>query len=70
MLRGHFDGAGFTRTRPILATGDGAYVNLWNLERTLATLRDPVPEACRLGGGLTPAEWPAYVKDLPYAPVC
>ncbi|WP_433373924.1 WD40 repeat domain-containing serine/threonine protein kinase [Actinoplanes sp. CA-142083] len=70
VLRGHFDGVGISRTRPILATGDGAYVNFWNLDRTLATLHDPVPEACRLGGGLTAADWPRYVKDLPYAPVC
>ncbi|MFI5897632.1 WD40 repeat domain-containing serine/threonine protein kinase [Actinoplanes sp. NPDC051513] len=70
VLRGHFDGVGISRTRPILATGDGTYVNLWNLDRTLATLHDPVPEACRLGGGLTPADWPSYVKDLPYAQVC
>jgi WD40 repeat protein len=70
VLRGHFDGNGFSRTKPILVTGDEAYVNLWNLERAVLTLRDPVPEACRLGGGLTPAEWPAYVKDLPYAAAC
>ncbi|MFF5297663.1 WD40 repeat domain-containing serine/threonine protein kinase [Paractinoplanes globisporus] len=69
-MRGHVDGTAFSRSRPILATGDGAYVNLWNVDRTLGILRDPTPEACRLGGGLTAAEWPRYVRDLPYAPVC
>ena len=70
VVRGHFDGTGIGRGRPILAAGDGAYVNLWDLDRTITTLRDPVPEACRLGGGLTPAEWPRYVKDLGYTAAC
>jgi WD40 repeat protein len=70
VVRGHFDGTGIGRGRPILAAGDGAYVNLWDLNRTITTLRDPVPEACRLGGGLTKAEWPRYVKDLAYTPAC
>jgi WD40 repeat protein len=70
VLRGHFDGTGIGRDRPILAAGDGAYVNLWDLSRTIAALRDPVPEACRVSGGLTPAEWPQYVKDLTYTPAC
>jgi WD40 repeat protein len=70
VVRGQFDGTGIGRDRPILAVGDGAYVNLWNLDRTIATLHDPLPEACRLGSGLTRAEWPQYVKDLGYTPAC
>ncbi|MFD0523327.1 protein kinase domain-containing protein [Paractinoplanes durhamensis] len=69
-IRGHFDGSGFSPTHPILAAADGSYTNLWSLERTLATLRDPLPEACRLGGGLTAAEWPRFVKDLSYVAAC
>jgi WD40 repeat protein len=67
---GDFDGSGFSPANPILATGDRTYIRLWNVERTSSTLRDPRPEACRLGGGLTEAEWPRYVKDLPYAKAC
>ncbi|MCU7723086.1 serine/threonine-protein kinase [Actinoplanes sp. KI2] len=70
VLRGQFDGTATGRDRPILAVGDGAYVNIWDLDRTTTTLRDPLPAACRLGGGLTPAEWPRYVKDLAYTPAC
>ena len=69
-MRGRFDGTVFGRDRPILATADGAYVSLWSMDRTLGILRDPVPEACRLGGGLTATEWLDYVKDLPYASAC
>jgi len=70
VVRGHFDGTGIGRGRPILAAGDGAYVNLWDLDRTITTLRNPVREACHLVGGLTEAEWPRYIKDLTYTPAC
>jgi WD40 repeat protein len=52
-------------------SASGATVTLWDYAELNDVRADPSRYACAAaGGGLSPAEWPRYVPELPYRSTC
>lgn len=70
MLPGRPSSVAFSPRDPLLTVADPGGTTIWDVSALQMTLRDPLADGCVRQGGLTEAEWTAYVPALPFAPAC